>query len=66
MPGFSLVCALLGRNIEPSDRENGGQSIVILSYRFNPSQLRRMLPNHRGESEDEAEGQQKDQQKRQP
>ena len=26
--------ALLGRNIEPSDAENGGRSVVVLNYRF--------------------------------
>jgi predicted permease len=28
------VHALLGRNIEPSDAENGGRSVVVLNYRF--------------------------------
>jgi predicted permease len=31
---FFGVRALLGRNIEPSDAENGGHSVVVLNYRF--------------------------------
>ncbi len=31
---FFGVRPLLGRNIEPSDAENGGQSVVVLNYRF--------------------------------
>jgi predicted permease len=31
---FLGVRPLLGRNIEPSDAENGGHSIVVLNYRF--------------------------------
>src|SRR5215471_9644538 len=31
---FLGVRPLLGRNIEPSDAENGGQSVVVLNYRF--------------------------------
>ncbi|MGB6941443.1 MAG: ADOP family duplicated permease [Bryobacteraceae bacterium] len=31
---FFGVHALLGRNIEPSDAENGGHSVVVLNYRF--------------------------------
>jgi len=31
---FFGVRPLLGRNIEPSDAENGGHSIVVLNYRF--------------------------------
>jgi predicted permease len=31
---FFGVPPLLGRNIEPSDAENGGNSIVVLNYRF--------------------------------
>jgi predicted permease len=31
---FFGVPPLLGRNIEPSDAENGGHSIVVLNYRF--------------------------------
>ena len=31
---FFGVHPLLGRNIEPSDAENGGHSIVVLNYRF--------------------------------
>jgi predicted permease len=31
---FFGVRPLLGRNIEPSDRENGGHSVVVLNYRF--------------------------------
>ena len=31
---FFGVRPLLGRNIEPSDAENGGRSIVVLNYRF--------------------------------
>jgi predicted permease len=31
---FFGVRPLLGRNIEPSDAENGGHSVVILNYRF--------------------------------
>jgi predicted permease len=32
--GFFGVRPLLGRNIEPSDAENGGHSVVVLNYRF--------------------------------
>src|SRR5882724_9034517 len=31
---FFGVRPLLGRNIEPSDAENGGHSVVVLNYRF--------------------------------
>jgi predicted permease len=31
---FFGVSALLGRNIEPYDAENGGHSVVVLNYRF--------------------------------
>jgi len=31
---FFGVRPLLGRNIEPSDRENGGHSVIVLNYRF--------------------------------
>ena len=31
---FFGVRPLLGRNIEPSDAENGGQSVVVLNYNF--------------------------------
>jgi MacB-like periplasmic core domain len=31
---FLGVRPLLGRNIEPSDAENGGHSVVVLNYRF--------------------------------
>jgi predicted permease len=31
---FFGVRPLLGRNIEPSDAENGGRSVVVLNYRF--------------------------------
>ena len=31
---FLDVRPLLGRNIEPSDAENGGHSVVVLNYRF--------------------------------
>ena len=31
---FFNVRPLLGRNIEPSDAENGGHSVVVLNYRF--------------------------------
>jgi predicted permease len=31
---FFGVRALLGRNIEPSDAENGGNPVVVLNYRF--------------------------------
>jgi predicted permease len=31
---FFGMRALLGRNIEPSDAENGGHSVVVLNYRF--------------------------------
>ncbi len=31
---FFGVRPLLGRNLEPSDAENGGQSVVVLNYRF--------------------------------
>ena len=31
---FFGVGPLLGRNIEPSDAENGGRSVVVLNYRF--------------------------------
>ena len=31
---FFSVRPLLGRNIEPSDAENGGHSVVVLNYRF--------------------------------
>jgi predicted permease len=31
---FFGVRALFGRNIEPSDAENGGHSVVVLNYRF--------------------------------
>jgi len=31
---FLGVHPLLGRNIEPSDAENGGHSVVVLNYRF--------------------------------
>lgn len=31
---FLGVHPLLGRNIEPSDAENGGQQVVVLNYRF--------------------------------
>ena len=31
---FFGVRPLLGRNIEPSDAENGGQAVVVLNYRF--------------------------------
>lgn len=31
---FLGVRPLLGRNIEPSDAENGGRSVVVLNYRF--------------------------------
>jgi predicted permease len=31
---FLEVRPLLGRNIEPSDAENGGHSVVVLNYRF--------------------------------
>src|SRR6185437_9301733 len=31
---FFGVRPLLGRNIEPSDADNGGQSVVVLNYRF--------------------------------
>jgi predicted permease len=31
---FFGVLPLLGRNIEPSDAENGGHSVVVLNYRF--------------------------------
>jgi hypothetical protein len=31
---FFGVHPLLGRNIEPSDAENGGHSVVVLNYRF--------------------------------
>jgi predicted permease len=31
---FFGVRPLLGRNIEPSDAENGGQPVVVLNYRF--------------------------------
>jgi predicted permease len=31
---FFGVRALLGRNIEPSDADNGGRSVVVLNYRF--------------------------------
>jgi predicted permease len=31
---FLGVRSLLGRNIEPSDAENGGHSVVVLNYRF--------------------------------
>jgi predicted permease len=31
---FFGVCPLLGRNLEPSDAENGGRSVVVLNYRF--------------------------------
>src|SRR5215472_15314696 len=31
---FFGVLPLLGRNIEPSDAENGGQSVVVLNYGF--------------------------------
>jgi predicted permease len=31
---FFGVRALLGRNIQPSDAENGGHSVVVLNYRF--------------------------------
>ena len=35
MPGpFFGVRPLLGRNLEPSDAENGGHSVVVLNYRF--------------------------------
>src|ERR1700744_2988519 len=31
---FFGVPPLLGRNLEPSDAENGGRSVVVLNYRF--------------------------------
>src|SRR5690348_18311067 len=31
---FLGVRPLLGRNIEPSDAENGGHSVIVLNYRF--------------------------------
>ncbi|HTW48956.1 MAG TPA: ABC transporter permease [Acidobacteriaceae bacterium] len=31
---FFGVRALLGRNLEPSDAENGGRAVVVLNYRF--------------------------------
>jgi MacB-like periplasmic core domain len=31
---FFGVRPLLGRNIEPSDAENGGRSVIVLNYRF--------------------------------
>lgn len=36
---FFGVRPLLGRNIEPSDAENGGHSVVVLNYRFWQSQF---------------------------
>jgi predicted permease len=51
---FFGVRPLLGRNIEPSDAENGGHSVVVLNYRFwqdhfggDPQVIGRMLEiNH--------------------
>jgi hypothetical protein len=50
---FFGVRPLLGRNIEPSDAKNGGQSVVVLNYRFwqrhfggDPHVVGRTAPSH--------------------